>query len=65
GYDFLLIRHAVGQAPEGLGDWWTRFIDGDDADRSALMESVRGQPGHGTSSRRSRPRRRGRGAQAA
>ena len=62
GYDFLLIRDAVGQTPEGLGAWWTDFIDADDGERAALMESVRGQAGNGSSGRRSRPRRRARGA---
>ena len=37
GYDFLLLRAAAGEIDPSLGDWWTRFIDADDAGREALQ----------------------------
>ncbi len=37
GYDFLLLRVESGEAPAELGDWWTRFVDGDHDEREDLM----------------------------
>ena len=37
GYDFLLLRQAVGQAPEGLADWWTEFIEAEGEERRAQL----------------------------
>jgi poly(A) polymerase len=49
GYDFLLLREAVGQAPEGLGAWWTEFLE-------AEGEEHRAELVHKTSARRVSPR---------
>jgi poly(A) polymerase len=60
GYDFLMIRCAAEEAPAELGEWWTRFLNGTDEQRAALLQeagkSRSGAPG-GTRRRR-RPRRR-------
>lgn len=56
GYDFLLLRDEVGQTPEGLGAWWTAFVDADDSERATLMASVKDTQPRGSG--RSRPRRR-------
>ncbi len=62
GYDFLLLRDEVGQTAPGLGAWWSDFIDADDPGRAALVASIKDQQPAGA--RRSRPRRRSKGASA-
>jgi poly(A) polymerase len=58
GYDFLLIRCAAEEAPAELGEWWTRFLHGTDAERAALIQEA-GKVRTGASPRRRRrPRRR-------
>jgi poly(A) polymerase len=53
GYDFLLLRARGGDAAEELADWWTRFQDAPEHERSdMLVESDR------TAGKRRRPRRR-------
>ncbi|WP_323121813.1 polynucleotide adenylyltransferase PcnB [Burkholderia alba] len=37
GYDFLLLRCESGELDGSVGQWWTDFIDGDAADREALL----------------------------
>ena len=37
GYDFLLLRCGSGELDTELGEWWTAFIDGDGAEREALL----------------------------
>jgi poly(A) polymerase len=53
GYDFLLLRARSGDAPEELADWWLRFQDASDAERSGMLVENSG----GTAKKR-RPRRR-------
>jgi len=36
-YDFLLIRACSGDAPQELADWWLRFQDADDAERTDML----------------------------
>jgi poly(A) polymerase len=59
GYDFLLLRCAAEEAPAELGDWWTKFMHGDDATREQLMKTAQASAAGGPRRRR----RRGRGAQ--
>jgi poly(A) polymerase len=61
GYDFLLLRVAAGELPEELGRWWTAFVEGDAAEREALLNARPGEP-RGTRSPRKRRRRGGRRA---
>jgi poly(A) polymerase len=42
GFDFLRLRADAGEAPQELGEWWEDFSMGDDAEREALVEAVRG-----------------------
>ncbi|MGB4854352.1 MAG: polynucleotide adenylyltransferase PcnB, partial [Candidatus Dechloromonas phosphoritropha] len=37
GYDFLLLRAESGEIDAELGDWWTRFQNGDGATRAAML----------------------------
>ena len=37
GYDFLLLRAAAGEIDASLAEWWTAFIDADEAGREALQ----------------------------
>jgi poly(A) polymerase len=39
-YDFLLLRAEAGEDVGGLDSWWTAFMDGNDEQRKALLESV-------------------------
>jgi poly(A) polymerase len=53
GYDFLLLRARGGDAAEELADWWGRFQDAPEQERSGmLLESQAG------AAKRRRPRRR-------
>ena len=36
-YDFLLLRAESGEVDAELGDWWTRFQDAGDDERSAML----------------------------
>jgi poly(A) polymerase len=54
GYDFLLLRCEAGEVPAEVGDWWTRFIDGDTTEREELLRSLAPQPGGGAKRRRRR-----------
>jgi poly(A) polymerase len=61
GYDFLLLRCAAEEAPAELGEWWTKFIHGTDAEREQLVAAhTAAAPAAGTRRRR----RRGRGGAA-
>ena len=60
GYDFLMLRCAAEEADIALGDWWTRFMEGDDATREALVLEANSSPS-GEAPRRKRRRRGGRG----
>ncbi len=37
GYDFLLLRAESGEVPGEVGEWWTRFLSGDNDARAALL----------------------------
>jgi poly(A) polymerase len=51
-YDFLLLREEAGEQLGGLGEWWTRYLEGDENTRAQLLKSIQGRDGG---------RRRGRG----
>jgi poly(A) polymerase len=50
GFDFLRLRADVGEAAQELAEWWEDFSMGDDAEREALVEAVRGGGGNGGNS---------------
>lgn len=54
-YDFLLLREQAGEDHQGLGDWWTRFQEVDEAGRQAMLSEL--SEGRKRSDKRS-PRRR-------
>ncbi|WDD96451.1 polynucleotide adenylyltransferase PcnB [Burkholderia sp. FERM BP-3421] len=56
GYDFLLLRCESGELDGEVGQWWTDFIDGDIAQREALLTQG------GTKEKSPRKRRRRGGA---
>jgi len=53
GYDFLLLREQAGEDTDGLGQWWTEFLNADDDRRAALIRQA-GQRSPGPRRRRSR-----------
>ena len=61
-WDFLELRCLVGDAEEGLAEWWSDFAAAQGADREQLQQQVpaEGQPRSGR-----RRRRRGRGSRGA
>jgi poly(A) polymerase len=63
GYDFLLLRCESGELEAELGQWWTGFVDGDNAERERLVATA-GQNGNGPKRKRA-PRRRNRSSDAA
>ena len=67
GYDFLLLRCDAGELPAELGDWWTRFAEGDAASREALIEEPArlGPAGAAEPRKRRRRKRRSPGEQPA
>jgi poly(A) polymerase len=50
GFDFLRLRADVGEAAQELAEWWEDFSMGDDAEREALVEAVRGSGGSNSGS---------------
>ena len=56
GYDFLLLRVQAGELPEALGQWWTAFVEGDAAQREALLDARPGEPRAARSPRKRRRR---------
>jgi poly(A) polymerase len=62
GYDFLLLRCAAEEAPAELGEWWTRFMQANEAEREELLAAAHASGAAPTGRRR---RRRGRGGGAA
>ena len=36
-YDFLLMREVAGEDLDNLGDWWTRYQDSDDKQRTKMV----------------------------
>lgn len=55
GYDFLLMREQAGEDLQGLGQWWTQFLDSDDEQRGELAANVSNS---GPKKRRRRPKKR-------
>ena len=53
GYDFLLIRAESGDADQELADWWDRFMEAGEAERSEMLLPVQG----GDAKRKRRKRR--------
>ncbi len=56
GYDFLLLRCASGEIDAELGEWWTAFMEGDEAEREQLISIKPKQESAGPAKKR-RPRR--------
>ncbi len=64
GYDFLLLRQAVGQAPEGLADWWTEFIEAEGEEhRAQLVHRTHTREPNAKPRRRRRPRSQSQGGE--
>ena len=57
GYDFLLLRCAVQEAPAELGEWWTRFMQATTEEREQLVAAARAAHPAGATKRRRRRRR--------
>jgi poly(A) polymerase len=64
GYDFLLLRCAADEAPAELGDWWTRFMAADEAEREQLVAGLGRSAEAGAAGPRRRRRRRSNGKSA-
>ncbi|MBS1169177.1 MAG: pcnB [Burkholderiaceae bacterium] len=59
GYDFLLLRCESGEIDADIGEWWTAFLQGDSAEREALL-TKKNKPGvEGAAAAKKRPSRRG------
>ena len=59
GYDFLLLRCESGEIDTDIGEWWTAFMQGDGAEREALL-ARKNKPGvEGATAAKKRPSRRG------
>ncbi len=54
-YDFILLREAAGEDLQGLGSWWTRLQETDEAGRAALIENLQAAPAPDKTRRRRRP----------
>ena len=39
-YDFLLLREASGEIEAGLGDWWTKYQEVDQAERASMANAL-------------------------
>jgi poly(A) polymerase len=62
GYDFLMLRCAAEEAPAELGEWWTRFMEANEAEREALLAAPQARSADsGAPKRRRRRGRRGNG----
>ena len=62
GYDFMLLRAEAGQCDADIAQWWTDFIDADQATRAELISqaaSARHRAGSTTPKPRRRRRKRG------
>jgi poly(A) polymerase len=56
GYDFLLLRCASGEIDAELGEWWTAFMEGDEAEREQLI-SIKPKTESAGPAKKRRPRR--------
>jgi poly(A) polymerase len=63
GYDFLLLRCESGELELELGQWWTAFVEGDNAERERLQSNTSAAPAG--QKRKRAPRRGPRKADAA
>lgn len=54
GYDFVLLREDAGEDLDGLGMWWTRYQECDEAGRQKMVDAL-GKPRNPR--RRRRPRK--------
>jgi poly(A) polymerase len=61
GYDFLLLRCESGELDAELGDWWSAFVEGDNAERERL-QSTANSGGNGAKRKRAPRRSRKRGS---
>ena len=67
GYDFLLLRCESGELDPALGEWWTSFMHGDNAERERLIQQKLRLPAHSAggadaksgAARKRKPRKRG------
>ena len=41
-YDFLVVRESAGQDTGGMGDWWTRYQEADEDERTHMAAALRG-----------------------
>jgi poly(A) polymerase len=57
GYDFMLLRCAMGEKNPALGEWWTNFISSDPAGQDNLMDSIKNEAGNSASPAKRRRRR--------
>ena len=58
GYDFLLLRCASGEIDHEIGEWWTAFIQGDEAERVRLLSiKPKAKTGDASAPKKRRPRR--------
>lgn len=55
-YDFLLLRAQVGEVPQELADWWTRFQEVDADERESMIQDAPSGPKPPGSRRRRRRR---------
>ncbi|MYN43653.1 polynucleotide adenylyltransferase PcnB [Pseudoduganella sp. FT93W] len=60
GYDFLLLRCASGEIDAEIGEWWTAFYEGDEAEREQLITAASQPASSGGAKRKRGPRRGGR-----
>ncbi len=59
GYDFLLLRCESGETPAEVGEWWTRFAEGEPAQRAELVAQAPAASAARRRRRRPRTRRAG------
>jgi poly(A) polymerase len=62
GYDFLMLRCAAEEAPAELGEWWTRFMESNEAERESLLAAPQARDSAAAPNRRRRRGRRGNGS---
>ena len=41
GYDFMLVRVQIGELPQEIADWWTRFQQADEEEKQLLISQVK------------------------
>jgi poly(A) polymerase len=58
GYDFMLLRAQTGEIEIALADWWTQFIESDDAVQESLIAGAPKENAPPKKRRRRSPNRR-------